>query len=71
MGHWSEFIISDPEKLSDLEIEYALHCEGGVIHYANMQGMDSDIKVLIDQLFTVLENRGKRVSQESQREDLS
>lgn len=63
MGHWSEFIISDPEKLSDLEIEYALHCEGGVIHYANMQGMDSDLQALIDRLFTVLENRGKRMSQ--------
>jgi glycosyltransferase involved in cell wall biosynthesis len=61
MGQWAEFIISDPEKLSDLEIEYALHCEGGVIHYANMQGMDSDIKALIDKLFAVLENRMKRM----------
>jgi hypothetical protein len=71
MGHWAEFIISDPEKLSDLEIEYALHCEGGVIHYANMQGTDSDLEALTDLLFTVLENRGKRTSRESQCEDLS
>lgn len=64
MGTWAEYIISDPEKLSDLEIEYALHCEGGVIHYANMQGMDSDLEALIDRLFTVLESRGKRMSRE-------
>jgi hypothetical protein len=71
MGTWTEYIISDPEKLSDLEIEYALHCEGGVIHYANMQGMDSDLETLIDRLFAVLESRGKRMSREGYREDLS
>jgi hypothetical protein len=66
MGHWADFIISDPEKLSDLEIEYALQCEGGMIHYANMLGMDYDLKALIDSLFTVLENRRKREPNQSQ-----
>jgi hypothetical protein len=33
--------------------------------------MDSDIEALIDQLFAVLKNRGKRMYQESQPKDLS
>jgi hypothetical protein len=66
MGPWAKFIASNPEQLSDLEIEYALHCEGGVIHYANMLGMDYDLKALIDSLFTVLENRRKREPNQSQ-----
>lgn len=57
MGRWAERIESDPESLSDLEIEYALRCEGGLIHYANMDGMDHDLKAIIDRLFTVLELR--------------
>lgn len=65
MGHWADLITSNPEKLSDLEIEYALHCEGGVIHYANIQGLDSDLEGLIDQLFSILEKRGKRTRPEN------
>jgi glycosyltransferase involved in cell wall biosynthesis len=57
MGKWAEQIESDPENLSDLELEYALHCEGGLIHYANMDGMDQDLKNLIERLFRVLEKR--------------
>lgn len=66
MGHWAEFITSAPKKLSDLEIEYGLHCEGGLIHYANILGMDYDFKTLIDQLFNILENRRKNRPGESQ-----
>jgi hypothetical protein len=61
MGPWAKYIISDPERLDDLEIEYALHCEGGVIHYANLLGMDSDLESVIGKLFTLLEKRGKRL----------
>jgi hypothetical protein len=61
MGPWANYIISDPERLDDLEIEYALHCEGGVIHYANLLGMDSDLELVIRKLFTLLEKRGKRL----------
>ena len=66
MGLWAKFIASNPDQLSDLEIGYALHCEGGVIHYANMVGMDYDLKALIDSLFTVLKNRKKRWPNQSQ-----
>jgi hypothetical protein len=66
MGHWAQFVESNPEKLSDLELEYALHCEGGLIHYANIQGMDCDFKSLIDPLFAILENRRKSWPSESQ-----
>ena len=57
MGKWAEHLESEPELLSDLELEYALHCEGGLIHYANMDGMDQDLKNLIERLFLVLEKR--------------
>lgn len=62
MGPWAEYMISEPEKLSDLEIEYALHCEGGVIHYANLLGIDSDLEAMIERLFAHLEKRRKSVS---------
>jgi glycosyltransferase involved in cell wall biosynthesis len=57
MGKWAEQLEYDPDQLSDLELEYALHCEGGLIHHANMDGMEQDLKNLIERLFLVLEKR--------------
>jgi hypothetical protein len=58
MGDWAEFLISSPEKLSKLEIEYALHCEGGLIHHANSDEIpDEKLNMLIGQLFIELDSR--------------
>jgi len=57
MGNWAEQLKLHPEKLSTLELNYALHCEGGLIHYANMGASDSELLHLIDRLFQLLENR--------------
>lgn len=57
MGNWAERLKLHPDKLSALEIQYALQCEGGLIHYANMGADDSELLNLIDQLFRLLEKR--------------
>jgi len=58
MGEWADLLITSPEKLSKLEIEYALHCEGGLIHFATLNGMsDHELNMLINQLFNELERR--------------
>jgi hypothetical protein len=57
MGHWAELITSNPEKLRNLEIEYALFCEGGLIHYANMTDTDPELNHLIKHLSHLLERR--------------
>jgi len=57
MGNWAEQLQLHPGKLSTLELHYALHCEGGLIHYANMGAADSELLHLIYNLFRILEKR--------------
>lgn len=61
MGDWAECLISFPEKLSKIEIEYALHCEGGLIHHANSAEIpDEKLNMLIGQLFMELDRRNDK-----------
>lgn len=60
MGNWADRIERDPESLSDLELDYALHCEGGLIHHAKFVDTDEALTETIERLRNVLESRRNR-----------
>ncbi|UFH52318.1 glycosyltransferase [Spirosoma sp. KNUC1025] len=53
LGHWKTLLLEQPELLSNMEIKYALRCEGGLIHYYKYYPDNTALYTRITQLLAL------------------